>query len=550
MSIADLIVWIIGAFAVVGVICQWTAWHRYKVEFDHLKRTEIALSSMDIGGLIDALISGSGASGSSIIGHRLYQVRNIAKSPAPPSVADLSNADIERDDSRFESAFPNTLISILLILGLAGTLFSFKHIMADFPVGTESTVEIKKWMNQAYPAFGTAFLASLVGIFGTLVLLAVRTIVHNLRADLFDRLDRFTAGSLYSRFVQPDATDAATLILAGQQLLQTAGSFEKSVEKMDAVPASLKTSTRGLSDATDEMRAALQNAAGTFSEFKAGFAKNGSIRQSLLQLEETVKGFGQYTHKIASSLQDAVSGATTALLGVANSLKQTGDSVARSGAVVATANQSIEQCVATIQAGNADHAAKMDRLIASLSGIVETTNRNHREWNVAILPAIRAMTDSASKLESSITPLTNSSEAVVLAAEQIGKSTTTLTTAIQSQTQQAGTAAAAQRELIETAVTQLISAGEAQSKRMSASAEAIDDAISRNASANNDFLATLAPTLVDLPSQLLGFAEQQSALLNQIYGIGIKPQKASSGSATRGTGEKRGIFGWLKFWKK
>ena len=549
MNIADIIVWCIAGLACVGLVYQLGAGQRYRIEQAHLKRAEIAFSVMD-GGLIGALISDSAASETSIVGHRLYQVRNIANSPAPPSVAELSEADIERDDSRIESVFPNTLISILLILGLAGTLFSFKHIMGDFPEGTESTVEIKKWMNEAYPAFGTAFLASLVGIAGTVILLIHRAFVHNRRSDLFDQLDRFTAGSLYSRFVEPDATDATTLILAGKQLLQTAGSFDTSVGKMATFPESLTTSATGLTEATTEMRDAIQNAATTFDEFKAGFSQNGNMRKTLVRLEETVIAFAQQTEAASGVLREGISGAASVLHGAANSVKQAGDSIAGVGGKVATAGENIERSIAQLLAGNAAHCAKMDALIQSLGGIVETTNRNQAEWNGAILPAIRAMTEITGKLEASVGPLHNRTEALVKAGDQLERSATQLVASGVAQAQLFGDLVkkaivengANQETFLGKAAAELTAAGNAQVERLRTSAATIDRATDQTSSAHRGFLTELEPALKQLPA----LAHQQTAMLKQLAGIGagLHTELARLGLIT--PPKKRG---W-KFWQK
>lgn len=500
---------------------------RYGLEMRNLKRVEDALSSID-GGLIDELITRSSVGETSVVGHRLCQVRNIANSPAPPSVADLSAADIERDDARFESGLPNTLISILLILGLAGTLLSFKDIMADFPQGTESTVEIKKWMNDAYPAFGTAFLASLVGITGTVVLLIHRAFVHNRRSDLFDCLDRFTAGSLYSRFVEPDATDAKTLILAGQQLLQTAGSFDKSVDKMATFPKSLTASAGGLSEATTEMRDALGNAATTFEEFKAGFSETGDVRKSLVRLESSVIAFAQHTELATGVLRDAVSGAASILHGTANSVKQTGDSIGSVGGKLAAASENMERNIAQFLTGNTAHAAKMDALIQALGGIVETTNRNQREWSEAIVPTIRAVTEIAGRLEASMSPLNAQTDALVKAGNQMEQAASQLSSTGETQLKQFGDflttkvgevfteSTAIQKDFVNKLATELTAAGNAQVERLRTSAATIDRATAQASSSHRGFLTELEPALKELPD----LARQQTAMLSQLAEIG------------------------------
>lgn len=518
---ADIIIYAIVFFAIAGLIFQLKAFRGSRIEFDQLKRTQIVMIAMDVGEPIEVLISRASASERSIVGHRIHQVKDIANSPAPPSVADLSAADLERDDSRLESVFPNTLISILLIMGLAGTLISFKTIIGDFPAGSKTTVEITNWMNKAYPAFGTAFFASLVGIGGTVFLLVFRSFVHNQRAELLDLLDRFTAASLYPRFVVQRATDATTLVFAGRQLLETAASFEQSVAKMEGIPGALTSATSVLADAATVTRVALHSAAETFADFQAGFVEGGAVRESLQRLEGSVAGFARQTEAATGTLRNAVSDATGALLGAADSVKQTGDSIASVGGVIATAGQNIEQCVAQFLAGNTAHAAKMDSLVLSLGGIVEATSRNQREWGEAISPAIRAMTESAGKLENSIGPLNNRTEALANAAEQIEKAT-----------------------------AQFVVTGDAQAKRFDASADKIDHAIGESTASQREFLKGLEPALNDLPLQVLDFAQQQGQLLKQLGAIGAELKVEIARLGLRAPSKWGGLPRWLVFWRK
>lgn len=530
---ADIIIYFIVLFAVAGLVFQLVAYRRSRLELDQLKRTQIVIGSMDIGEPIEVLISRAAASERSVVGHRIHQVKAIASSPAPPSVADLSTADLERDDSRLESVFPNTLISILLIMGLAGTLISFKTIIGDFPVQSKTTVEITNWMNKAYPAFGTAFFASLVGIGGTIFLLVFRAFVHNQRAELFDQLDRFTAASLYPHFVAHKATDATTLVYAGQQLLETAARFEQSVATMDGIPGALTLATNGLADAGAETRLAMQSATATFADFQAGFAEGGTVRESLQRLEGTVGDFARRTEAATETLRDAVSGASGALLGAANSVRQTGDSIAAVGGVVASAGQNIEQCVAKILVGNTAHAEKMDALILAIGRIVEASGRSQREWGETISPAIRAMTESAGKLENSVGPLNNRTEALLNELEQIEKATAQFVTAGDAQAQRfaasadkiehaLGESSASHREFLDQSMEQLISAGDAQTKRLDASAEKIDLGTRQGVASHREFLKGLEPVLRELPLQVLEFAQQQGPLIKQLGMIGAE----------------------------
>jgi hypothetical protein len=558
---ADIIIDFIVLLAIAGLVFQLKAFRRSRIDLDQLKRTQNVMGAMEIGEPIEVLISRAAASDRSIVGHRIHQVKDIARSPAPPSVADLSAADFERDDSRLESVFPNTLISILLIVGLAGTLLSFKTIIGDFPVGSKTTVEITNWMNKAYPAFGTAFFASLVGIGGTVFLLVFRSFVHNQRAELFDRLDRFTASQLYPRFVEHQATDSTTLALAGQQLLATAASFEQSVVKLEGIPHALTSATSGLAATADETRVALQTAAAMFSDFQAGFAEGGAVRVSLHRLEGTVSGFARQTEAATGTLRDAVSSATGALLGAANSVRQTGDSIAAVTGVIAAAGQNMEQFVAQILVGNTAHVEKMDALVLSIGRIVEATSRNQREWGEAISPAIRAMTESIGNLENSVDPLNKRTEALITAVEQIEKATAQFLVTGDSQAKRfeesagkiehaLGESTSGQREFLEKSVAQLIWAGNTQATLFGATAETFGRDSKQSIVNQREFLKGLEPVLHDLPLQVLGFAQQQGELLGEIIAIGTELKTEIERLGMRAQSTKRGILQRLVFWRK
>lgn len=554
MTLPDIFVGVIAVFALIGFLFQLMAGRRYGKEKNFLNKAKTMLASMDEGSPIGGLLSGSSVPFESIVGHRLRQVCNITKSPAPPSVADLSSADIERDDSRFDSSFPNTLISLLLIAGLAGTLFSFKDIMGNFPQGTDSTVVIKKWMDEAYPAFGTAFMASLVGIGGTLLLLVVRAFIHNRRNNLFDGLDRFTSGPLYSRFVEREATDAETLIRAGQQLLQTAESFETSVRKIDAFPQELTTPISELKDATLEMRDTLKDASKTLDDFKGGFSKKGNMRDGLERLEGTVTAFADQTDLATGVLRDAVSGAVPVLQNAVNSMQHSGEAIASVSDKVVDAGLMIEQSVAKLLEGNKVQAEKLESLVGILCTISETIDRNQREWSATILPAIRAMTETAGKLDTSIVSLNMRTEALVEASGLIAESGAKLSASVKAQIDQIGgfvsgtlvkaitDNSASQQKLLADVSKNLITAGDAQAEQWQTSAATIDGAANQAISSHRDFLIKLEPALKVLPD----LSRKQTELLAELV---VSIGELSTQTAKMGIMAPLKKRSW-KFWQR
>ena len=540
---AEIVIIFIIAMAFAGIVFQLWAFRGYGAELENLKRVENAMQGMDVGEPIDTLITRTALSGRGIVGHRITQVRDIARSPAPPSSADISAADLERDDSRLNSLFPNTLISILLIIGLAGTLISFNEIFRDVPRDSKTTEEIKKWISTAYPAFSNAFRASLCGIVGTVLLLVMRSFVHNRRAELFDRLDRFTTAPLYPRFVERQVTDATTLTLAGQQLLQSSASFEKSV-------AVLERMSDAIISAATQTHDALHSAKTTFAEFQGSFAAGGAIRDNLNRLEGIVAGLGSTTKEITSDLRNAVLSATDALIATTNSIKQTGDSVA-------TVAANIAQCVAQLLAGDTSHVVRIDKLVGSLGEIVAIASRNQSQWSDAISPAIRAMAESAGRMGQSIVSFNNGTAALMTMAGQIEKSTGRVADMSDVQVKRFETSAAKiehaislstsdHQGFLEKLMGHLNAAIDGQSKRFEAVAEKLDHSAELITSGNRELLSGLEPALKEMPRQIT----QQEALLRQLHKTGEELKEAISRAGVRAASTKRGIFGRIAFWRK
>ena len=551
---SEIVIAFIVVLALVGVAFQLWALRGYATELEHLKRAEIAEKGMDYSEGIGVLISRASLSDQTIVGHRHVQVGDIAKSPAPPSSADLSAADFERDDAQLKSVFPNTLISILLIIGLAGTLISFSQIFRDIPTENKTTEEIKAWINKAYPAFGTAFLASLCGIGGTVFLLVVRSFVHNRRAELFDRLDRFTAARLYHRFVERQWTDEATLNLAGRRLLECAASFDTSVAKLVDVPVAITSAATGIESAANETRAALHAAQATFAEFQTAFAPGGAVKDSLERVEGVVANFGRQTESAAGNLREAVSGAATALAGTAGAVRQAGDSIA------ATV-QGLAQGNAQLLAGNGTHLTKMEALVGSLGGTVDAASRNQREWSEAISPAIRAMAESAARMEQSVALLNHRTDVLANTAEQIEKSTAQTVSMGDAQVERFKTSADriehaitqttdSQRAFVEKLMAHLNLAADGQSGRLEAVAEKLDRNAGQIAVGQRTLLSGLEQGLQAMPRQILSLAEQQTRLLGQLQKVGGELKEAIVSAGIRIPVAKRGILDRIAFWKK
>lgn len=430
-SVAYIIIPFIVGAAVFGLGCQFLALRFYLAQSGLLDRAQREFAALDLGDAIDKLIKAAELDAREIVGHRLSQVRDIARSPAPPSVAELSAADLERDDARFVSVMPNTLISVLLIIGLAGTLVAFKAIFSDFDVHAAKTEDLVKWIKGTYEKFGTGFMASLCGIGATVLLLIFRSLVHNKRADLVDRLDRFTAAPIYPRFVPQQATDSATLFAAGKELLQTASRFDASVQKLETVPSALDAATSQIAGAASETHAAVKSAGEAFANFKAAFAEGSEVRAGLQRLGDIADSLSQRTEENSQALRDAIATASANLAGASASVKQSADTVASSGTAMLAAAENTAQGTQSIAA----NTAAISAVAAKLQTLLELSARSQREWAEAMQPFAASISKNTAALTQAIGPLARTAKLFTDCTGQIERAAGEITAAGAGQAQ-------------------------------------------------------------------------------------------------------------------
>lgn len=239
-------------------------------------------------------------------GARAIELERFADYPGMVAIHDLAAEEADSDDGRTSNAFPNLLISTLLICGLLGTLWSLKQTLdspglTDFvtKTGIPNASSFQEALKPVVEGFGHAFTASIAGVGGTIVLLGIRGLyVHRRREQCFNRLERLVLNQLLPYFIKPsrDSLREAT------ELLNKGGNrYAEAVTSIDKAAATVVGSVQGLESAAEQANRAFGND-GTIASILSQFTEQVTeLKLTTLTIAES----GQQTSEILKELTSA-----------------------------------------------------------------------------------------------------------------------------------------------------------------------------------------------------------------------------------------------------
>jgi hypothetical protein len=177
------------------------------------------------------------------------------------SVGEASELAQRTDEAHASTVWANTLLSLLLIAGLAGTLFAFKDALGEPPNtgkngGIINVDAIQKYTIGVYSGIRGAFLPSVVGILSTILLYFYRGVCVQPKRDLFFvELENFGHRLARAANSTPPTNELA-LIAASQKISDAA-------TKIEAAASEVKSAFQGaaeiglkLNEATKNLQAA------------------------------------------------------------------------------------------------------------------------------------------------------------------------------------------------------------------------------------------------------------------------------------------------------
>lgn len=388
-----MILIIICLAAVLGLIALVLKLIHYKSIKIDLQRAEANLAASNPGGEFD-----SGAE----VGTLVAEIIQDLASQMPVTAA-LASAE-KRDDASFASAAASCIISLLLVAGLAGTLWAFSGALGNRPNidkkgGGIDADAVIKYTDQVHTGLTGAFWPSFAGITCTVLLFAFRALfVHPNRDLLFADLERF-GHHLTHKLFPPNAGDKATMLHVVSKLETISTALESNSKNLSSAASSVKK-------AAEKLDLAVTGIATANLGFERTFGSEGVAAKGLAGLRETFTQFAKSVKEERKQRKESEDGWLDALTKIA--------SQASSQEAFAQKLDKITTEVIDVQAAQ---TIERDHTLKSINTLIETLRTasqaieskwevSHRDalvkFGEAITSAIQKVADSASGVPETI----------------------------------------------------------------------------------------------------------------------------------------------------
>lgn len=279
------------------------------------------------------------------------------------------------EDRRLSNAVSNTLVSSLLVLGLAGTLFGFMRIIGTAPPflnsqGLVDSSSIENFVKTLLPGFSHAFLSSIAGIAGTTLLFSLRSLmVMPRRMRLFSRLQH-----LVQSFASAPSAGMPSVSPAWS------GAIETAVTQLAATARSVETLAKGITKSNQQSSDTAASLVKCLTEFAAITDQTRALSQSLVETSSVLAKFCE-----ADSPLDAI---VTHLNNTVATLQKTVERVAENRAAdhaslavsEAHLGESVDNLRHTVEkeaegraAKHSTHVAALDRLEGIATATMEAS---------------------------------------------------------------------------------------------------------------------------------------------------------------------------------
>ena len=316
-----LILFVAIALTLCGVLCQIRSWALVSREsklIRILSRRWPETSKADWRRDPVALLHQYGIPDYSLTAKHVMLARSSFGAQSPSSASDLIAVSEDSIRSRISHTVPNALLSILLIAGLAGTIFILREVLqapqfeqiitADAKLNTERLQNAVKWI---YGGFGYAFISSLCGIAGTIVLISCRALlVRPAELRFFSELQRLTVENLQPTFEREEVTLPEALERAAKSSEITSQQFSEGVQRLSHTLDSATSATRELDENVSKLSgfASIMGNAGKALEratvaLDEAFSEGGRLSKVFGHQSESVGELSHIIHEAAGDLR-------------------------------------------------------------------------------------------------------------------------------------------------------------------------------------------------------------------------------------------------------
>lgn len=374
-GVGSVVILVIGLAFLAGLRALLAQIARYKHE---RQWTKSARESID-GAVSEEGSFDSGVPVDSLTGHFIQSVQ----SEVPVrEAADLAH---QRDEASFSTVFANTILSLLLVAGLAGTLFSFKDALGSPPQtgklgGTIDNKSIQDYALTVYHGIRGAFWPSVAGILSTIILYGIRGIRANrIRDLLFIELEELGYRLIKRARIQlPSSSQEVALIAATTKLTEAASQIQTAAQgikdtfsKAGDLCTALGTATEGMKNSALELQKPANVFLKAFDNVKSPVAKKlGELADMIerFQLAVGQEGEDRTLHREEmTKIQAAHSDHLKLLSDIVSRFETASKSQADSGAKVEAMGQTLDASIKAQQAANREVVEKMAKVVTDQS---------------------------------------------------------------------------------------------------------------------------------------------------------------------------------------
>lgn len=328
----------------------------------------------------------------SMVGTRVREIEIFSDYAGMVALHDLGAVAAETDAGKLRNAFPGTLIASLLVLGLMGTLWSLREtlssdelrqfvqkdgsvskvLVTQAPEGNAgipndealekdmNTPAFQKALGNVVSGFGDAFMASICGVLGTILLITIRVAVRANREKCFAEIERLALEQLLPYYIEPEQT-----------------ALKRATDMLDRGAIHYREATRDMQKQSDQLQGSINQLTASTNEANKVFGPEGAV---VYQLSEFTKAANRF-----NSNADNVAGA-----------------VDRSSTVM---NALIVDCNKLLQSLEQKTQEQSERQIATgkqLEGVIQKLENTMVQSNITLSDNITGLVDSNAGIQKSL----------------------------------------------------------------------------------------------------------------------------------------------------
>jgi hypothetical protein len=299
MSLSELVPYCIGGLVILGIVCQLTAFFGYGHEVKHIEKLKLAIEGFLAKGQREDLIKAKqllireSVPTKCMVANRVMEIESFAEYSGMVALHDLGAVAAEADAGKARNAIPGMLIASLLVLGLFGTLLSLRETLQDENLaafvakeGAASASSFQEALAPVLDGFAQAFLASICGVGGTILLIFIRVGVRNKREICFEALERLAVNQLLPYYIEPE-----------KDVLQRAA------EKLDRGSEYYNYATEMMSDSSRELQSSIGELNESSTAANKAFGEDGAVAFRLNEYIEVAKKYNGGISKVAKSTE-------------------------------------------------------------------------------------------------------------------------------------------------------------------------------------------------------------------------------------------------------